>query len=87
MNRTFALLASTLLAGTLGAVIVLAAANPAGAHRYYGPRGMYFGQQRIYPPPPWSRVWRETPTFAPDVPPSPNYDNPGIPDHHLGNRG
>ena len=86
MNRTLAL-----LAGTIGALAVLVIANVASAQTLPGP-------QRVYPPPPSRGAeLRETPTYAPDAPPTRyltptyapdappprNFYNNGIPDHQL----
>jgi hypothetical protein len=72
MNRTLALLAST-----LGAAAVLVVALAATARTFIGP-------ERVYPPPPWnSPGWRETPVYAPDAPPPRYFYNNGFPDRQL----
>jgi len=48
-----------------------------GYYGYYGYAPGYYGPRRFY----------ESPTYAPDAPPSRSYDNPGIPDFQDGSRG
>jgi hypothetical protein len=48
-----------------------------GFHGYYGYAPRYYAPRRFY----------QSPMYAPNVPPSRYYNNPGIPDFQLGSRG
>jgi hypothetical protein len=67
----------------LGSVVATSDANaryvraPRAFYGYYGYAPGYYGPRRFY----------ESPMYAPDAPPSRNYDNPGIPDFQDGSRG
>jgi hypothetical protein len=78
MSKALILAASAAVALGLIAITSDADARHArGFHRYYG----YAPGCRIL------RRFYESPVYAPDSPPPCFYDNPGIPDFHLGTRG
>jgi hypothetical protein len=68
-----------------GAAIVLgsfAAASDADARHFRGFH-RHYGHARVCIP----RRSFENPMYAPNAPPACSYDNPGLPDFHLGTRG
>jgi hypothetical protein len=77
MSKTLVLAASAAVA--LGSFL---AASNADA-RHLGGFYRYYGHARVCIP----RGFYEDPMFAPDAPPPCSYNNPGLPDFHLGSRG
>jgi hypothetical protein len=70
-----------LAASVAVALVSFTAASDAHTHHLRAPRAFYgyYG----YAPGYYARQGYESPMYAPDVPPSRNFYNPGIPDFQL----
>jgi hypothetical protein len=72
-----------LAASAAVALVSVAATSDADARHVRDLRGFYGYAPGYHAP----RSFRESPTYAPDAPPTRSYNNPGIPDFQNGSRG
>ena len=77
MSKTLVVAASAAVA--LGSFVAASDADARHVQGFY----RYYGHARVCIP----RRSYEDPMYAPNAPPSCSYDNPGLPDFHLGSRG
>src|SRR5712671_6491774 len=84
MSKILVLAASVAVAFGSLATTTGADARHARHVRHHASRGFhgYYGYAPRYP-----RRFYQSPMYAPNVPPSRSYNNPGIPDFQLGSRG
>ena len=83
MSKALVLAASA--AVTLGSVAITSGADARYVRhvRHHVSRGSYGYAPGYHAP----RRFYQSPMYAPNVPPSRHYNNPGIPDFQLGSRG